>query len=181
MRFLIGLIFGTAIAMGVTSPPETRARFANTASDFLKQIHLPDQIPVHLAAEPEQVSPAHADTKKVVVQPQSQQQNSTDSLVTRTGPAKVSTSAVGASDMQSSLLPLSLVQAAWSPFYSKSSAKGFAARLERHLEREFRVVKVGPANYQVVFDYSNETERKEVLKSIHTITGYKPQSPHESS
>jgi hypothetical protein len=76
--------------------------------------------------------------------------------------------------MQSSLLPLSLVQAAWSPFYSEASANGFAARLAQHLGREIRVIKNGPANYAVVFDYSNETERKEVLETIHALTGYEP-------
>ena len=76
--------------------------------------------------------------------------------------------------MHASLLPLSLVQAAWSPFYSEASANGFAARLAQHLGREFRVVKNGAADYAVVFDYANEIERKEVLETIHALTGYEP-------
>jgi hypothetical protein len=181
MRFLIGLIVGTAIAMSVTSPPETRGRLIDTATAFFKQIHLPEDIPAATAAEPEQVNPVKADSQKGAVQPQTQHQDGTPSLVTQSSPAERSTSAVGASDMRFALLPLSLVQAAWSPFYSQASANGFAARLERHLEREFRVVKKGPANYEVVFDYSNETERKAVLESIRVMTGYEPQPPRGST
>jgi hypothetical protein len=176
MRFLIGLIFGTAIAIGLTSPPDTRGRLVATAMEFFKQIHLPEKIPAGLAATPEQEKPAEEESKKVIVQAQTQQQDNTDSLDTRTSPAERTTGAVGANDTSSSLLSLSLVQAAWSPFYSQASANGFAAKLERHLEREFRVVKNGPANYEVVFDYADETERQQVLETIHAITGYEPQT-----
>lgn len=177
MRFLIGLFFGTAIAIGLTSPPETRSRLVDTATEFFKQVHLPEQIAAPPAPEPEQVIAPTAESQQVTVPPRSEREDSTNSLVTRTNPAEFSTSAAGASDMHSSLLPLSPVQAAWSPFYSEASANGFAARLERHLEREFRVVRNGPANYEVVFDYTTEIDRKEVLANILAITGFQPQSP----
>jgi len=175
MRFLIGLIFGTAIAMGVTSPTETRGRFVDTVTAFFEQLHLPEQMPAELLETPKQVDTAEEESQQVTVQPQTRQQDSTELLLTQTSPAEQSTSAAGVNDIRSTLLPLSLVQAAWSPFYSQASASGFAARLERHLEREFRVVKNGPANYQVVFDYSTESERKQVLETIQALTGYDPQ------
>jgi hypothetical protein len=178
MRFLIGLIFGTTIAMSMASPSETLGRVMDTASTFFKQLHLPENL--DLVAKPGQMKPAKEPHEKVITQPETKPQDDTESLITQTSPAERSTGAVGTSDMRSTLLPLSLVQAAWSPFYSQASATGFAARLEHHMEKEFRVVKNGPANYEVVFDYTDETERKAVLESIQAITGYHPKPPSGS-
>jgi len=54
------------------------------------------------------------------------------------------------------------------------SAAGFARRLSTQLGFPFRAVRTGPANYQVVFDYSNAAERELLERQITSITGYVP-------
>ncbi len=57
-------------------------------------------------------------------------------------------------------------QAAWTPFRSETSAKGFASRLSQQLDGSFRVIKRAPGRYEVGFDYRTEAERKTLLEAI---------------
>lgn len=59
----------------------------------------------------------------------------------------------------------------WTPFHSQRSAQGFAARLSRVLDHDFRVERQGAGAYQVVFDVTSPDERDALLIEIAEITG----------
>ena len=59
----------------------------------------------------------------------------------------------------------------WTPFHSQRSAQGFATRLSRTLDHDFRVERVGAGAYQVVFDVGSPAERDALLTEIAEITG----------
>ncbi len=65
-------------------------------------------------------------------------------------------------------------QVAWSSFHSESSASGFADKMTRLLERDFGVVRAGPGQYEVRFLYASEADRRDVLQSIASLTGFSP-------
>jgi hypothetical protein len=60
---------------------------------------------------------------------------------------------------------------AWAPFHSQMSAEGFAARLTRALDHDFRVERRAPGSYQVVFDAASPDERELLLAEIAEVTG----------
>ena len=62
-------------------------------------------------------------------------------------------------------------QPVWVPFHSLMSAEGFANRLSRTLDHEFRVVRQGAGAYQVVFDAADEDQRALILAQVTEITG----------
>lgn len=70
------------------------------------------------------------------------------------------------------LTELSQEQSFWVPFRSEGSARGFASKLTEQLARQFQVLRAGPGQYLVVFGYSTEAERAEVLEEIRAVTGY---------
>ena len=70
------------------------------------------------------------------------------------------------------LTELSQEQSFWVPFRSEGSARGFASKLTEQLARPFQVLRAGPGQYLVVFGYSTEAERAEVLSEIRAVTGY---------
>lgn len=61
--------------------------------------------------------------------------------------------------------------AVWVPFHSQMSAEGFAARLGRELEHEFRVEKRGAGSYQVVFDAVDPIQQALLEARVREITG----------
>jgi hypothetical protein len=222
MKFLIGLILGTAAAITITSPVETRQQFLTQAMTLIDEIrqtgqtvskiseqHLkstqqdPDHDPA--MASPDTTSPEPAPgthPAPALIQPATSEQDlisedqndqrvvstdtNTDQAATQPtinevteSVARSMTSTAGSNDKQASLLPLPLVQAVWSPFYSETSARGYAARLQRRLDQGFLVVKRGPAHYEVVFEYGVETERIAVLETVRELTGYEPDQSSE--
>lgn len=62
-------------------------------------------------------------------------------------------------------------QPVWVPFHSQMSAEGFATRLSRALNHEFRVVRQGAGAYQVVFDAADADQRALILTQVTEITG----------
>lgn len=64
-----------------------------------------------------------------------------------------------------------LVASVWTPFHSQMSAEGFAARLSRQLDHDFRVERRAAGAYQVVFDAGTGDERDLLLTQIREITG----------
>ena len=59
----------------------------------------------------------------------------------------------------------------WVPFHSQMSAEGFATRLSRALDHEFRVVRQGAGAYQVVFDAADAAEQAMIMAQVTEITG----------
>lgn len=59
----------------------------------------------------------------------------------------------------------------WAPFHSQMSAKGFAARLSRALDHDFRVERRAAGAYEVVFDAATPAERDALLNEIAELTG----------
>ncbi len=62
-------------------------------------------------------------------------------------------------------------QPVWVPFHSQMSAEGFATRLSRALNHEFRVVRQGAGAYQVVFDAADADEQALIMAQVTEITG----------
>lgn len=59
----------------------------------------------------------------------------------------------------------------WVPFRSAMSASGFAERLSASLDHPFEVERRGPGRYEVVFDYRDELQRRELLDQAARATG----------
>jgi hypothetical protein len=59
----------------------------------------------------------------------------------------------------------------WSPFGSQIAASGFVKRLEAVTGYDYRVVKIETGVYEVVFAYTDETERLDKLSVIASATG----------
>lgn len=61
----------------------------------------------------------------------------------------------------------------WTPFRSEASANGFAARLGRDTDREYRVLRTGPGEYRVAFHHINDNDRRARLVEIEQVSGLK--------
>lgn len=59
----------------------------------------------------------------------------------------------------------------WSPFRSEWAAKGFARRLTNATQIPIEIVEAGSGQYRVSFDYLDETQRREQIEHIESITG----------
>jgi hypothetical protein len=59
----------------------------------------------------------------------------------------------------------------WTPFRSEASANGFAARLGRDTDREYRVIRTGPGEYRVAFFHTDENDRRARLVEIEQVSG----------
>ncbi len=70
-----------------------------------------------------------------------------------------------------------LFQVAWTPFRSEASASGFATKLENQLGQAFRIIKVGPGQYEVGFEFTTDVDRVSVLEAIARLTGFQSPSP----
>ncbi len=62
-------------------------------------------------------------------------------------------------------------QPVWVPFHSQMSAEGFATRLSRALDHEFRVVRRGAGAYQVVFDARDADQQALIMAQVTELTG----------
>lgn len=60
----------------------------------------------------------------------------------------------------------------WTPFRSEWAAQGFARRLTQATAVPLEVISGGPGNYQVVFSYRDEDERRAMLAHIEDVTGF---------
>ena len=61
--------------------------------------------------------------------------------------------------------------AVWDPFHSELSANAFARRLERMTGLDYRVVRSGPAKYEVAVAFRSEAERVANIALIEEATG----------
>ena len=59
----------------------------------------------------------------------------------------------------------------WSPFKSEWAAQGFARRLALATNVPVEVRNEGPENYQVVFSYRDDDERRAMVRQIEDVTG----------
>lgn len=59
----------------------------------------------------------------------------------------------------------------WAPFHSEASARGFARHLTNQLGHPFQVRRAAPAQYLVVYRYSDETHRANLEQKIAYATG----------
>ncbi len=185
MKFLIGLILGGAISVGVVSWPEPRQQLLEHVIHIVEKAKLlsqkaptsqeSDSTPLVAAKEIEEparydeIEQVHGDSSPVkTVLADDESSNEAIDLAARTN---------GEEDVLFSTLGTSLFQVAWSPFRSETSAKGFAARLERQLSQEFQVMKTGPGRYEVGFHFKSDAERFDVLKAINEITGFESTTP----
>ncbi len=76
--------------------------------------------------------------------------------------------------------------AAWTPFHSRASARGFARHLNEKTGVDFTIVKEGPGHYEVVFEYTNDAERLAIESRIASAAGTEAthdslESSHESN
>ena len=185
MQFLIGLILGCAIAVGMMSSEESRLKLLQGMTHLINKVE-------QLAADsglPENQTTASVVTdlvaqkaEKPVADDQFEPVAVESDLVN-----PVATQNAGPEDTAD---PVSsapapeiepLFQVAWSSFRSETSAKGFATRLESQIAQKFRVIKTGPGRYEVGFLFASDPERSRVLKAIREITGYEPTTPPRNS
>jgi len=61
----------------------------------------------------------------------------------------------------------------WTPFRSEASANGFATRLGRDTDREYRVLRTGPGEYRVAFHHIDDNDRRARLVEIEQVSGLK--------
>ena len=61
----------------------------------------------------------------------------------------------------------------WTLFHSEASASGFANYLSDSLDHPFVVTRLGPAQYQVSYSYTNSEQAQALAAKINTITGAK--------
>ncbi len=61
----------------------------------------------------------------------------------------------------------------WTLFHSEASASGFANYLSTSLDHPFEVTRLGPAQYQVSYSYTNAEQAQALAAKINTITGGK--------
>ena len=61
--------------------------------------------------------------------------------------------------------------AVWDPFHSELSANAFARRLERMTGLDYRVVRSGPARYEVAVAFGSEAQRVAHIALIEEATG----------
>jgi hypothetical protein len=59
----------------------------------------------------------------------------------------------------------------WQPFLSELSARGFAHRLSRLTDFDYRVSRIAAGRYQVELAYDSAEERNALLARIESITG----------
>ena len=59
----------------------------------------------------------------------------------------------------------------WSPFGSRIAADGFVSRLESVTGFDYRVIKIENGVYEVVFAYTDDSERDAMLATIASATG----------
>jgi hypothetical protein len=188
MKFLIGLILGSAISVGMMSRPELRHQLLSQVTQIVEKAKLLSRKPnppVDAGDIPPLVVLPVADTAEEVTDTV----NSADTAQVTNEPRPVetvpeyeaeeefqATSVIEDEDIFVATAA-SMFQVAWSPFRSETSAKGFAARLERQISREFQVIKTGPGRYEVGFLFESDPERTDVLKAINEITGFESSAP----
>ncbi len=176
MRFLFGLIIG-AVATLMLAPklaslsPAALEPIEDTLRAVASQVtelragplvsDAPDTVDNSTNTDPATVLPAPA--REILPLPK-----------LAAAPAVVATPMESYRDRVSApvLTELSQEQSFWVPFRSEASARGFASKLTEQLARQFQVLRAGPGQYLVVFGYSTEAERAEVLAEIRAVTGY---------
>jgi len=184
MKFLIGLILGGAISVGVMSRPEPRHQLLEHVTYIVEKAKQLSQNSKAMTSQVNTQPPAAKEIAEPIARDEIAQVLDDPKLVNTT-PAKVeseethdlATSVSKENDVLFSTLGTSLFQVAWSPFRSETSAKGFAARLARQLSQEFRVIKTGPGRYEVGFHFESDVERSDVLNAINEITGFESTTP----
>ena len=183
MKFLIGLILGGAISVGVMSLPGPRHQLLEHMTHIVEKAKLLSQ-KATTSRESDSITPSVA--VKEIAEPVSKDEiepgesRLVDTAPMEHGPREETDDlATGAIEDKDAFMPnaASLFQVAWSPFRSETSAKGFAARLQRQLSQEFQVIKTGPGRYEVGFHFESDPERTDVLKAINEITGFESTTP----
>ena len=188
MKFLVGLILGSAISIGIMSKPEPRHQLLELVTNLVEKMkQFP---PASMGAEARDTQPITppATVKKIVApgHRDETQQTSRELRPVNTAPIahepgdetiELASRVNEENDVPVSTLATSLFQVAWSPFRSETSARGFAATLEHQVSQKFQVIKTGPGIYEVGFHFESGPERSDVLNAINEITGFQSTVP----
>lgn len=199
MRFVLGLIVGVAGVLFVaatlpaqenTAPPVANAMVKATEA----QIFVPPESQSEPKPEPKPEPEPELDPE---VEPELEQllnAPAPGSLATATEPESASVvsaaevaadgptnaepaatmESVATSDTSEKLEPDSGQLSVWHPFHSEASAEGFARRLSTQLGHPFSVLRVAAAEYHVVFDYADHSERELLQRQVAVVTGRQP-------
>lgn len=186
MKFLIGLILGGALAVGIMSNPEPRHQLLQAVTHLVEKAKQFSPAPrtadsratqnVNPPVAATETAPpvSHSEIGQEAVEPVNTSPMA-HQVIEETN--DLATGVTEEEDVPYSALGTSLFQVAWSPFKSETSARGFAARLERQVSQEFQVIKMGPGRYEVGFLFESEPERSAVLNAINEITGFESTTP----
>jgi hypothetical protein len=191
MRFLIGIFTGTVVTLLVatamdapTHPILNNARdlaaagwdrlIRVTSSSLFEQAEVavqPELTVTEAATPPKQAPPPAAEQSALEPTPE---QTALEPAPALSAPEPVAESPSSEFWVESALTATRqhhANQPVWVPFHSQMSAEGFATRLSRALDHEFRVVRQGAGAYQVVFDAANADEQALIMARVTEITG----------
>lgn len=168
MRFLLGLIIGAAMTLGIAATLEGHTNeLVSEARELWGELQRNIDAPINarqsitrepsadastfIAEEPRvEVPPVLAAEPEPALQP---------------APEIVNLEPLDANATQPG------TESVWTPFHSERSANGFAEVLIRETGHPFSIDRRGPGEYQVIFAYANENEKSELLGLIASVTG----------
>ena len=180
MRFIVGLIFGAVASLLVAAfieqpQPVNKAAPVATAAEPSQQANdAPIEAPVLNTSRPAAALVETAVTPPKPTPKPEYSKTDKPAPVPTAGPATpVEKHPITVTKhLPAASNELSLQQVAvWSPFHSEASAQGFASRLTQQVEHPFRVNKLGPARYAVVYEFANAEQQARLAEKIAIATG----------
>lgn len=184
MRFIFGLIFGAVVVLLLAAmielptppkeaaPAEVVAKVSKPASDTTVEQTVPQQtLPAAAVAETAVTPPKP--TPKPESNPKADTTSKSESSAAANSAAPLADNQLIAAEQLPAVTheQPSQQSAVWSPFHSEASAQGFASRLTQQVKHPFRVDKLGPARYAVVYEYINAEQQALLAEKIAVATG----------
>ena len=164
MRFLVGVVAGSILALSVLNMSNMREELIDFGTSVKNNLQFP-QSSVEIIEE----------AIEAVESP-----GFLDELQTASGSSTHPEEIIHAPENlrpeadSSSIEVEDRFQPAWIPFRSEVSARGFATKLQQQTETDYQVRKMGAGRYEVGFLYESDIERLSILHSIFVLTGFEP-------
>lgn len=169
MRFLLGLIVGAAMTLGVATLVEGHTNeLVSEARDLWNDLRreADELMEAQRSPSPESLpaDESDLDTEEPIVE--MAPVPAFEPIPTLASAPQIPTpDPLELSDVRSG------TESVWTPFHSERSANGFAEVLTRETGHKFSIDRRGPGEYQVMFAYTDESEKVELLGLIASVTG----------
>ena len=179
MRFIIGLVIGIGAALGAASiwdhyAAEGATERATEAPDKIAQSVIDPPPPSTRATDPLPPTTLPLEPASSAPTRRAEPEALPAVFSVATPPSTTDLDEGPASDSpetRSMDLARAQTAAAWTPFHSRASARGFARHLAEKTGVDFTIVKEGPGRYEVVFEYGTDAERREIESRIASVAG----------